>query len=546
MLRHRIAPAALLAAKLMTPGLMTPGLFTTGLLATGLLATPLQAATFRWANDGDANSMDPYVRNESFLLTFTQNIYDPLVRRDRTLKVEPALAESWEQPDATTWRFHLRHGVKFQGGEPFTADDVLFSYQRVIGPNSQLNSNMATVQEVKKVDDFTVDFITKVPDPILVQNFTTWGIMSKGWCEAHNATQPANLSNLKEENYATRNANGTGPFILETREPDRRTTLKNNPDWWDKAPGNVTDVQFNVISNASTRVAALLSGDVDMIYSVPPQDIDRLQHTEGIKVLVGPELRTIFLSFDTLRPELLKSDVKGKNPFQDVRVRRAFYEAIDAKAIQSRVMRGQSRPTGLMYGPGINGFTEASDTRLPYDPAAAKKLLAEAGYPEGFGVTMDCPNDRYVNDEAICQAVTAMLARVGVKVTLNAQTRLKYFSEINNPNYHPSFYLLGWTPNTYDAHNAFFNLLGTRNGVRGVINDGGWSNPDFDALLDKMAVETNPEKRQAMIEQASAMVRDQVPAIPLHQQTVVWATRSNIELQQLADNTFPLRFVTVK
>ncbi len=531
MLRHRIAPAVLLAA---------------GLMTAGLLATPLQAATFRWANDGDANSMDPYVRNESFLLTFTQNIYDPLVRRDRTLKVEPALAESWEQPDATTWRFHLRHGVKFQGGEPFTADDVLFSYRRVIGPNSQLNSVVATVQDVKKVDDFTVDFITKVPDPILIQNLTTWGMMSRSWCEAHNAAQPADLTNLKEENYATRNANGTGPFILEVREPDRRTTLKNNPGWWDKAPGNVTDVQFNVISNASTRVAALLSGDVDMIYSVPPQDIDRLQHTEGIKVLVGPELRTIFLSFDTLRPELLKSDVKGKNPFQDMRVRRAFYEAIDVKAIQSRVMRGQSRPTGLMYGPGINGFTEASDTRLPYDPEAAKKLLAEAGYPQGFGVTMDCPNDRYVNDEAICQAVTAMLAQVGVKVTLNAQTRLKYFSEVNNPNYHTSFYLLGWTPNTYDAHNAFFNLLGTRNGVRGVINDGGWSNPDFDALLDRMAVETDKDKRQAMIEQASAMVRDQVPTIPLHQQTVVWATRSNIELQQLADNTFPLRFVTVK
>ncbi len=528
------------------PRIALAALLSANLLAMALLATPLHAATFRWANDGDANSMDPYVRNESFLLTFTQNIYDPLVRRDRDLKVEPALAESWEQPDATTWRFHLRHGVKFQGGEPFTADDVLFSYGRVIGPNSQLNSIMATVQEVRKLDDFTVDFITKAPDPILVQSLTTWAMMSKAWCEAHNAAQPANLTNVKEENFATRNANGTGPFILEVREPDRRTTLRNNPAWWDKAPGNVTDVQFNVISNASTRVAALLSGDVDMIYSVPPQDIDRLQHTEGIKVLISPELRTIFLGFDTLRPELLKSDVKGRNPFQDVRVRRAFYEAIDVKAIQSRVMRGQSRPTGLMYGPGINGFTAASDTRLPYDPEASKHLLAEAGYPQGFGVTMDCPNDRYVNDEAICQAVTAMLARVGVKVTLNAQTRLKYFSEISNPNYHTSFYLLGWTPNTYDAHNAFFNLLGTRNGVRGVINDGGWSNPDFDALVDKIAVETDKDKRQAMIEQASAMVRDQVPAIPIHQQTVVWATRGNIELQQLADNTFPLRLVTVK
>jgi len=216
------------------------------------------------------------------------------------------------------------------------------------------------------------------------------------------------------------------------------------------------------------------------------------------------------------------------------------------KAIQARVMRGQSRPSGLMYGPGVNGYNEAADTRLPYDPEAAKKLLAEAGYPQGFGVTMDCPNDRYVNDEEICKAVTNMLARAGVRVTLNAQTRLKYFAEINYPGYNTSFYLLGWTPNTYDAQNVFFNLLGTRNGTRGVTNDGGYSNPELDDLTVKMATETDPAKRQAMIDQASAIIRDQIPAIPLHQQTVVWAAKSNIQLQQLADNTFPLRFVTVK
>ena len=517
-------------------------------LAAGLsmTGTHADAATFRWANDGDANSMDPYTRNETFLLTFTQNIYDPLVRRDRNLKVEPALAESWEQPDPLTWRFHLRHGVKFHGGEPFTADDVVFSYGRVMAPGSVLNVNMATVKDVRKVDDFTVDFITKAPNPIFLQEITTWLIMSKAWCEAHNATQPTDLTKTKEENFATRNANGTGPFILDIREPDRRTTLKANPAWWDKPDGNVTDVQFNVISNAATRVAALLSGDVDMIYTVPPQDVDRLGKTDGIKIHMGPELRTIFLAFDTLRPELLKSDVKGKNPFQDVRVRRAFYQAIDVKAIQARVMRGQSRPSGLMYGPGVNGYNAAADTRLPYDPEAAKKLLAEAGYPQGFGVTMDCPNDRYVNDEEICKAVTNMLARAGVRVTLNAQTRLKYFAEINSPGYNTSFYLLGWTPNTYDAQNVFFNILGTRDGTRGVTNDGGYSNPELDDLTTRMATETDPAKRQAMIDRASAIVRDQVPTIPLHQQTVVWAARSNIELQQLADNTFPLRFVTVK
>ncbi len=506
---------------------------------------PGSAATFRWANDGDANSMDPYTRSETFLLTFTQNIYDPLVRRNRELKVEPALAERWEQPNSHTWRFHLRHGVKFQEGQAFTADDVVFSYQRATGPGSQINSYFQAVKNVNKIDDFTVDFFTNEPDPIFLEEITGWVIMSKAWCEDHGATRAADLTK-STENYATRHTNGTGPFILVLREPDRRTTLRNNPDWWDKPEHNLTQVTFNVIGNAATRVAALLSGDVDMIYTVPPQDMERLNRTQGVKLLVSPELRTIFLGFDVSRPELLKSDVKGKNPFQDRRVRQAFYQAIDINAIKQRVMRNQSRPTGLMYGPGVKGFTEASDVRYPYDPEASKKLLAEAGYPSGFGVTLDCPNDRYVNDEAICQAVTAMLAKANIRITLAAQTRLKYFAEISNPDYRTSFYMLGWTPSTYDAHNSLFNLLGSRNGTRGVFNDGGWTNADFDAQLDKIAVETDDSKRQQEIFTASKIAQDDVATIPLHQQTVVWATKSNIELQQLADNTFPLRYVRVK
>ncbi len=513
--------------------------------AIGFAAHGASAATFRWANDGDANSMDPYTRSETFLLTFTQNFYDPLVRRDQDLKVQPALAESWEQPNDTTWRFHLRHGVAFHDGTPFTADDVVFSYGRVIAPGSQLNAYMQAVAEVRKVDDFTVDFITKVPDPIFVQEITFWAIMSKKWCETNHAEQAMDLTK-KDENFATRHENGTGPFILDIREPDRRTTMHANAAWWDKMPGNLDRVEFNVIGNAATRVAALLSGDVDMIYTVPPQDMQRLSGSADLKVLQVPELRTVFLGFDQSRPELLKSDVKGANPFKDVRVRQAFNMAVDMKAIQQRVMRGQSHPTGLLYGPGVNGWTEASDMRYPLDVAGAKKLLADAGYPEGFGVTLDCPNDRYINDEAICQAVTAMLARIGVKVTLNAQTRLRYFAEISNPDYHTSFYMLGWTPNTYDALNSLFNLAGTRNGTRGVFNDGGYSNPRFDTLLDQIAVELDPAKRDAEIVAASKILQDDAAFMPLHQQVVVWAARKNVDLAQLADNSFPLRFVTVK
>jgi peptide/nickel transport system substrate-binding protein len=512
--------------------------------ALTLCAAASHGATLRWANDGDANSMDPYTRSETFLLTFTQNFYDPLVRRDEHLKVQPALAESWEQPNATTWRFHLRHGVKFHDGSPFTADDVVFSYNRVIAPGSQLNAYMQAVKEVKKIDDFTVDFITTNPDPIFLEEITNWVIMPKKWCEENHAEQAMDLTK-SAENYATRHEDGTGPYILDIREPDRRTTMHANPDWWDKRTGNVDKAEFNVISNAATRVAALLSGDIDMIYTVPPQDTDRLKNSADLKVLETPELRTVFLGFDQSRDQLLHSTVTGKNPFKDQRVRQAFNEAVDIKAIQRVVMRGESHPTGLLYGPGVNGYTEASDVRWPYDVADAKKLLAAAGYPDGFGVQLDCPNDRYVNDEAICQAVTAMLARIGIKVTLNAQTRLKFFADISNPGYNTSFFMLGWTPNTYDAHNSLFNLAGTRNGVRGIFNDGGYSNPKVDDLINQMAVELDPKKRDAEIIEASKIIHDDAGFLPLHQQVVVWATRKNIDLVQLADDTFPIRFVTV-
>ncbi|MBY0329071.1 MAG: ABC transporter substrate-binding protein [Acetobacteraceae bacterium] len=517
------------------------------LLCGSALAAPLPAAAqvFRWANDGDVNSMDPYTRNETFLLAFNSHIYEPLVRRNRQMEPEPALAERWEQPSPTVWRFHLRRGVRFTDGTPFTADDVVFSVQRARGPGSQLNANFATVKEVRKIDDHTVEFETVEPNPIFAREIATVGMMSRTWAERNNAVRPADLT-TREENFATRNAMGTGPFRLVSREPDRRTVLERNPTWWDTPTHNIERAELNIIANDATRVAALLSGEVDFVYTVPPQDVERISRSQGVRTIQGPELRTIYLGMDQSRAELLKSDVKGRNPFQDVRVRRAIYQAIDVNAIQRTVMRGQSRPTGLMWGPGVNGFVEADDRRLPLDLDASRKLLAEAGYPNGFGVTLDCPNDRYVNDEAICTAVVAMLARIGVRVTLAAQTRARFFAEVNSPRYNTSFYLLGWTPATADAHNALFNLLGTRDGTRGVFNNGGYSNPRLDALIGRIGVETDAAKRQAMISETAAIVRDDVAYIPLHQQQIVWAARANVEIAQTADNYIQLRFARMQ
>ena len=503
-----------------------------------------QAQTFRWANDGDVNSMDPYTRQETFLLAFNANIYDPLVRRGPDMVVQPALAERWETPSPTVWRFHLRRNVKFSDGTPFTADDVVFSYQRTRAPGSNMASIFASVKEIRKVDDHTVEFETLVPNPIFTQEITSWAIMSKTWAETHNAVRPADLT-TREENFATRNAMGTGPFRLVSREPDRRTVLERNPGWWDTPTHNVERAELNIIANDATRVAALLSGEVDFVYTVPPQDVTRIGNAPGVRIIQGPELRTIYLGMDQLRPELLKSDVKGRNPFQDVRVRRAMYMAIDEAAIARTVMRGQARPTGLIYGPGVNGFREADDVRYPFNPDEAKKLLAEAGYPQGFGVTLDCPNDRYVNDEAICTAVVNMLARVGIRITLNAQTRARFFAEVNAPRYNTSFYLLGWTPATGDAHNSLNSLAYSRAGDRGLFNNGGYHNPRFDALVDQIGVELDAAKRQQLITQASRMLHEDAGYIPLHQQQVVWAARANAQVVQTADNFFQLRFVRV-
>ncbi|MGQ0662912.1 MAG: ABC transporter substrate-binding protein [Pseudomonadota bacterium] len=521
-----------------------------GLAATAMVfISAAEAKTFRFANDGDVASMDPYNRNETFQLGVMWNVYEGLVRRDQDLKLEGALATEWSQAAPNLWRFKLRPGVKFHDGTPFTADDVVLSMTRASTPPSNMTGYFASVKEVRAVDPLTVEFETKVVDPLLDSKLNAIGIMSKAWAEKHGAQRATDVTKPQEENYSTRNANGTGPFMLKSREPDVRTVFVKNPNWWDKATHNIDEVVFSRIASDPTRVAALLSGEVDMIYTVPPQDTDRLSKTQGIKIMQGPETRVVYLGFDQARDELLESNIKGKNPFKDKRVREAFYRAIDIEAIKTRVMRGQAFPVALMVAPGINGYAKDVDVRPKYDPDAAKKLLADSGYPAGFEVGMDCPNDRYVNDEAICLAVVAMLARIGVKVNLLAQTRSKYFAKILGPGYTTSFYMLGWSPAaTYDVHNVFEQLLQTRNAParKGAFNVGGYSNPQLDALTNRIEEEADKAKRDAMILAAHKIYTGDFANIPLHQQALIWAMRSNVEMVQPADNSLPLRYLNVK
>ena len=501
------------------------------------------AKTLKWANDGDVSSMDPYFLNESFLLGFLGNVYEPLVTRGKEQELEPALALSWEQTTATEWRFHLRPNVKFADGSPFSADDVLFSFDRARAEGSDMKGYLATVKEVKKIDPLTVEIATALPNPLLPSDLAFVYIMSKRWAEKNDAVKVASVQK-KEENYATRHTDGTGPFMVTAREPDVKTTAVPNPNWWGKPEHDLTEVDFSVIKSDATRVAALLSGEVDMVYTVPIQDVERINSTAHRKVLQGPEMRTIFLGMDQWRDELIDSDVKGKNPFKDVRVRKAFYQAIDEDTIVKKVMRGAATATGLMVAPSVNGWDKVQNERFPYDPEASKKLLAEAGYANGFTVGMNCPNDRYVNDEQICQAVVAMLAKVGVKVNLLAETKSKYFGKILARN--TSFYLLGWTPATYDAQNAMFNLMATPNDAgRGKFNLGKYSNQRFDELTALVTSESDPKKRSAEIHEAFKIHKDEFGHIPLHQQALAWGIKDNVHLIQRPDNIFVWNWVKV-
>jgi peptide/nickel transport system substrate-binding protein len=508
--------------------------------------TPALAQTLRYANQGDLKTLDPYTVKETTTIAHHAHVYEGLIARDKDLNVVPALAESWEILEPTRWRFHLRKNVKFHNGDPFTADDVIFSADRVRAKGSNFLTNVPADAKFVKVDDYTVDVKLDAPNPILMSQWEGWYIMDKKWCEENNSVAPTPAS-ATAPSYASLHENGTGPFMIESHQPGVKTVFKVNPNWWNKPEHNLKEIIFTPIGSAATRVAALLSGEVDIIEPVPTQDIQRVNASGTATVMSGPEVRTLFLGMDQERDELLYSNIKGKNPFKDIRVREAFYKAVDVDLIKTRVMRGLSTPSALMIAPQL--FTLSKDFIRPKsDPDGAKKLMAEAGYPDGFELTMDCPNDRYVNDADICQAVVGMLARIGVKVNLLAQPKAQYFAKVLKPGgFQTSFYLLGWTPDSMDSHNVLYDILGChdpKQPTRGEANLGGYCNKELDALADKVLVETDTAKRNQMIKQAFELTIKDYGYIPLHQQALAWGVSKKVKLPQRADNKVVLYWAT--
>ncbi|MFD2263378.1 ABC transporter substrate-binding protein [Lacibacterium aquatile] len=503
-----------------------------GVAAFGI-ATTAPAKTIKWGGHRDIASLDPYSFGETTTLAFLNHVYEGLVRYDANLKIESALATSWEVK-GNVWRFTLRPGVKFHNGNPFTADDVVASIKRATHDTSPLKGNLPAYKDVRKVDDLTVEIEVNGAYPLLLNDLTNIYIFDAEWLKANNSELPTDAGK-GVEGYATHNANGTGPFKVESRRPDAMTVMSVNPTWWDKPKHNMDRIEFIPISSAPTRVAALLSGEINFTNMAPLQDIGRLESAENLKVLLANELRTVFFAMN-FGDKLVDSDVKDKNPLKDIKVRQALYQALDMNAMQKRAMRGLSRNTGALVAAAIPGYAPEHEPRLPFDPDAAKKLLAEAGYPNGFSFSFLCSTDSYVNEEELCQAAAAMWTRVGLKPQITSGPR----SLMNPKRVKGEFDIttLGWANEPMiDAYSILIQVVHTKSGAGGVFNWGGWGNAEIDKLTDDSAQELDQAKRIPMMQKALQIAKDQHMFLPLHQQPMAWAASKDVtDIVQLSDN----------
>ncbi|MBA4341766.1 MAG: ABC transporter substrate-binding protein, partial [Methylibium sp.] len=427
----------------------------------------------------------------------------------------------------------------------FTADDVVFSFGRIKQPQGTMQIYVTGIKEIKKVDSHTVDLILEAPNPILLRNIIDFRIMSKAWAEKNNSVNTQDYK-AKEDNFASRNVMGTGAYRITGWQPDQKVSMVQNPEWWDKArASNISEVSYLPIKSDPTRVAALLSGDVDLLTDLPTQDVARLKADPKLKIIEGPEVRTIFFAMDQGSDELKGSSVKGKNPFKDKRVREAMNVAIDREAIKRTIMRGLSIPAAIMVAPGVNGNTPDIDQPIKADVEKAKKLMAEAGYPDGFDVQLNCPNNRYVNDEEVCQAAVSMWAKIGIKARLVATPMAQH--SLTFQKFETSLYMLGWGVATYDAQYALQSLVRTKTtGADGNFNYSKVSDAKIDQLVDAMKTETDVPKRNAMIKEALLRTRDEHLFVPLHHQMRPWAMRANVQTVHRSDDRPEARFTSIK
>ena len=515
-----------------------------GLLATTTFIGAANAETVRWARSFDSLTLDPHSQNSGVTHNFNRHIYDTLVGRDMEGNFEPRLATDWylKEGDDTVWVFELREGVTFHNGNPFTAEDVVFSIERAKSDNSNMRQLHADVESVTAIDDYTVEVQMSGPSPLYPNNITNTFIMDREWSEEHDLQEVQDFA-AGEENYAVRNANGTGPYTLVSRDPDVRSVLTFNEDYWGETP-QVTDIEYVVISDNATRIAALLSGEVDFVQDVPFQDVERLAATEGVTVETGPENRVAFFGYKVSEEPLVSSNITDVNPLSDPRVREAISLVVDREAIRQVVMRGYSVPTCTLAPLRVNGWTEENHECPEVDVDRALALMEEAGYADGFSIALDAANNTPGNDEAVAQAVVGMLGQIGIDVSLTSRPQAQHSPLITSAQ--SEFYIMSWGVPTFDSAYIFNDLVHSREGSYGTYNPTGFANAEVDAMIESLGTEVDTEARDQTIAQIWDIVQEERIYLPMHNNPLAYVMREGFHLPVHPENQPLMQRMTVE
>ena len=527
------------------------GKWSTWALAIAIWASAPAAAVavgterpFVWMRASDALTLDPHAVNEGTTHALNHHIYEPLIVRDHTGQLVSALAVGWRQAnDPLIWHFDLRRNVTFHDGTPLTAVDVVFSLERARTPTSDLASRLKAIATITALAPDRVQITTRVRDPLLPIQLTDIFIMSQAWAAAHGAEKPLDYI-AGEQGYAATHANGTGPYRAAERQPGTLTRLVRNPSYWGFAgqePGAITApaaIDYKPEPSAEARLAAMRSGTVDFLQDIPATALANLRQTPGVKLRIGPENRVIFLGL-SVQP------TSGEQPnlLADPRAREAISLTIDRLAIQRNVMLGQSIPTAVLAPPRINGFPADLDQLPARDIEKARGLIEAAGRGAAPRLDLDCPEDRYVNDTAICVAIAAQLAEIGLEVTPRLRPKTEHFNRVRSGQ--SQFYLLGWGVPTFDSAYIFLNLVHSKTANLGTWNGTSFANTELDAKIEALSTLIGAGQRQRLIREVWTELAAERIYVPLHVQTLIYAMRDGVDIPVDISNAPKLKNVKI-
>ncbi len=514
-------------------------------LLPALTPAPAAAEVLRWSGQSDVLTLDPHAQNHPQTQAVLQQVYESLTRYSPKMEIEPALAERWSMINPLVWRFHIRKGVRFHDGLPMSADDVVFSLERLKEANSPLSGVLSGVRSIRQVDEHTVDIQLDRPMPLLARSLVDARIMSRQWARRHRVTKAQNLK-IHEDTFASRHANGTGPFRLEGWIPSQQLLMKRHTGWWDQDgfPGNVSELLYQPIPGDQARVEALVRNETDLVTDLPLQRIPSLQRMAELRVMTDVSQRTLMIGMDQFSPRLRNAQAGENNPFKDLRVRRALALAIDHRRLY-RVTQTLSRPAGTIIAPGVNGWTPALNQPVSRNLPLARQLMSAAGYPDGFEVTLDCPNNRYAFDQEICNALVPMWAQIGVRLKVNPIPFASLVPKLET--LESSLWLIGWSSPDLDALQSLVPLVYTRSGrLDGAYNAGRINNPSLDRLVDQARAENDPDKRLRFMQDALQIVKDEYYYLPLRHPLRAWVMNRRPRLLAPPMERPEMRFVMLR